>query len=88
MKYDGTHQKVKRYVLGQRRTKLFLTKLISLLKFLMPGYEKEGKSCLTIGLGCSGGRHRSVVVGTWLEGALKKSRRAVKLLHRDMDHRD
>ena len=87
-KYNGTHKKVKSYVLGHRRTRLFLKKLLGLLKFFIPYYEKEGKSYLTIGLGCTGGRHRSVVIGKYLEDALKTSRRAVKVQHRDLEQSD
>ncbi len=68
----GTDQPVKEYVLGFADAGEFLTQIEGLLSFLIPRYEEEGKSYLTIGIGCTGGHHRSVVLaeelGRWLEG--------------------
>ena len=68
----GTDQPVKEYVLGFEDAGEFLTRIEDLLSFLIPRYEEEGKSYLTIGIGCTGGHHRSVVLaeelGSWLEG--------------------
>jgi UPF0042 nucleotide-binding protein len=67
----GTDQPVKEYVLGFDEAGEFLTRIQDLLSFLIPRYEEEGKSYLTIGIGCTGGHHRSVVLaeelGRWLE---------------------
>lgn len=67
----GTDEPVKEYVLGFADAGEFLVKVEDLLSFLIPRYEEEGKSYLTIGIGCTGGHHRSVVLaeelGHWLE---------------------
>ena len=67
----GTDKPVKEYVLGFPEAGEFLTRIEDLLGFLIPRYEEEGKSYLTIGIGCTGGHHRSVVLaeelGQWLE---------------------
>jgi len=58
----GTDEAVRRYVMAQPDTKLFLERLDALLAVALPGYVKEGKSYLSIAVGCTGGRHRSVVL--------------------------
>jgi UPF0042 nucleotide-binding protein len=67
----GIDKPVKEYVLGFPEAGEFLVKIEDLLSFLIPRYEEEGKSYLTIGIGCTGGHHRSVVLaeelGRWLE---------------------
>ncbi len=80
----GTAQKVKNYVLKKPATISFLNRFIKLLKFLLPYYEKEGKSYLTIGLGCTGGRHRSVVIAEHLKKVLKNHNKVVTIVHRDL----
>ena len=71
-KLIGTDPPVKEYVLGMDDAGDFLARIEDLLSFLIPRYEEEGKSYLTIGIGCTGGHHRSVVLaeelGRWLEG--------------------
>ena len=69
-KHTGRHRSVQQYVDGCDATKLFLAKATELLRFLVPQYAKEGKSYLTIGIGCTGGRHRSVVVAERLRRRL------------------
>jgi UPF0042 nucleotide-binding protein len=59
---DGEDPKIRDYVLNPEKSRLFLTKLIDLLDFLIPLYQNEGKAYLTIAIGCTGGRHRSVAV--------------------------
>ncbi len=61
-----------------------LKRLTEMLKFLIPQYVAEGKSYLTIGIGCTGGRHRSVMIAE----ALKKSLRGVKGVRLRVKHRD
>jgi UPF0042 nucleotide-binding protein len=60
--FTGLDQPVRDYVMGQKETGLFLTKLDEMLALLLPAYVKEGKSYLSIAVGCTGGRHRSVVL--------------------------
>jgi RNase adapter protein RapZ len=58
----GHEQPVREAVLGQRHTKEFLARLHDLLAFLIPRYVAEGKTYFTLGIGCTGGRHRSVAI--------------------------
>jgi UPF0042 nucleotide-binding protein len=81
----GLDEPVRRYVLDQDVTADFLTELTSLLRLLMPSYVKEGKSYLTIALGCTGGRHRSVAIAEQVAGALRELGFAPKVSHRDID---
>jgi UPF0042 nucleotide-binding protein len=80
----GHHAAVVRYMRRQQDTRSFLRKLESFLEFVIPRYVKEGKSYLTIAIGCTGGRHRSVMVANALGEALSKKGRAVKVRHRDL----
>jgi UPF0042 nucleotide-binding protein len=59
---DGEDSKIRDFVLNPEKSRLFLTKLFDLLEYLIPLYKKEGKAYLTIAIGCTGGRHRSVAV--------------------------
>jgi len=62
----------------------FFSGLVQLLQPLLPRYEKEGKAYLTIGIGCTGGRHRSVYVAERLAAELRASGSRVELSHRDL----
>ena len=68
----GLDEPVRRYVLGQPEAKEFLERVEHLLKFLVPAYVKEGKSYLTIAVGCTGGRHRSVVLAEEIADSLRR----------------
>ena len=78
-------QRVREYVLGQPETKKFLRKLDDLFSLLLPAYVKEGKSYLSIAVGCTGGRHRSVVLAEELAGLLRKRGFEPTVHHRDLD---
>jgi UPF0042 nucleotide-binding protein len=83
---SGTDQAVADYVLGQDETSDFLRRLYSLLDFLMLRYMKEGRSYLAIGLGCTGGRHRSPVVIQEIAAYLaEKHGLRPQIIHRDME---
>jgi len=82
---DGNEKKIQKYVLANPVGKNFLKKFFSLIEFLIPWYIREGKSYLTIGIGCTGGKHRSVVVANALQEFLKKEKYMLKLLHRDIN---
>ncbi len=69
-KKDGRDQAVIEWVLEKSETKVFLEKMFDMLDFLLPLYIKEGKQYLTISIGCTGGRHRSVVVSSLIAGKL------------------
>lgn len=81
----GNDKMVMDYILKFMETKAFLEKLRDFLKFLIPMYEKEGKSYLTIGIGCTGGRHRSVAVSEILKDYLKMNGYSINIRHRDID---
>jgi len=80
---DGTHKDVRHYVLSDPLTEPLLERLCSLVEFSIPQYEKEGKAYLTIAIGCTGGRHRSVVVADEIARYLKVRDYNVVVEHRD-----
>jgi RNase adapter protein RapZ len=82
---DGKDEKVKDYVLNSDNTRTFLNKFIDLLDYLIPLYEKEGKAYLTIAVGCTGGKHRSVAVAEALFKHLKIQGSKIIITHRDID---
>lgn len=83
-KLTGKHPKVAKYVRGFPQTKEFLDKATDMLTFLLPHYIKEGKSYLTIGIGCTGGQHRSVMITEELKKRLAAAGYRAKASHRDM----
>ena len=84
--HPGTDPRVSEWVLGRPQTQEFLERLESLLAFLLPQYKAEGKSYLTVSIGCTGGRHRSVALAEELSKRLTDKHRArVKVTHRDVD---
>lgn len=84
-KLTGGNEKVKKYVFEMPETEEFLDKLYSMLDFLIPNYIKEGKSQLVIGIGCTGGRHRSVAIADELGRNLAQKENRVVVEHRDIE---
>ena len=82
---DGRNEEVRRFILDKPETGTFISKYQDLLDFLLPQYEKEGKAYLTIGVGCTGGRHRSVVIAESLFKHICTPERDVSLSHRDIE---
>ena len=82
--YDGHNPDVCNYVLGSKESKVFIQKLFKLMAFLIPLYEKEGKSRLNIALGCTGGRHRSIVMANQLGAYFSDKNYLVTINHRDI----
>lgn len=82
----GKNAGVRKYVQNQKLYKTFFNKLTGLVDFLLPNYRTEGKSYLTVAVGCTGGRHRSVVVAEHLAEHIR-ARYPVKIIHRDIDRR-
>ncbi len=83
--HPGTDPRVAVWVLERQQTQEFLERIESLLAFLLPQYRAEGKSYLTVSIGCTGGRHRSVVLAEELAKRLSDKHRAkVKVTHRDV----
>jgi UPF0042 nucleotide-binding protein len=81
----GTDPAVRAYVLGQPDTGMFLEEMERLLALLLPAYVREGKSYLSIGVGCTGGRHRSVVIATELGRIIEGLGFSPRIHHRDLD---
>ncbi|WP_314693698.1 RNase adapter RapZ [uncultured Abiotrophia sp.] len=71
------------YVMKQPETQAFYSKLIDVIEFCLPGYKKEGKSSVTIAIGCTGGKHRSVAIAERIANHLKTDNYAVNVSHRD-----
>jgi UPF0042 nucleotide-binding protein len=80
---SGKSRKVRDYVLKSRETRDFLEKLTRFLDYLIPKFVEEGKSYLTISIGCTGGKHRSVVIVDMLKDFLRRKRYDIKVYHRD-----
>lgn len=80
----GNDKPVQDYVLGFEESEQFLTKLTDMLTFLIPNYVKEGKLQLVIGIGCTGGQHRSVTLANELFNRMKdKGKYGISINHRD-----
>ena len=84
-KYTGRDTKVRRFIRSFPQTGEFLKRMESLLAYLMPHYIEEGKSYLTIAFGCTGGKHRSVMLAEEIKKALEKRKYASKVFHRDIE---
>jgi RNase adapter protein RapZ len=83
--FSGKDPRVARYIRSFPQTGEFLRRIESLLSYLIPHYIQEGKSYLTVALGCTGGRHRSVALAEVIRRALQKKGYAAKVVHRDLD---
>ena len=73
------------FVAQSNETKYFLERYFDLLDYLIPLYEKEGKAYLTVAIGCTGGRHRSIVIAGEVYDHISHPQRDVTLTHRDID---
>lgn len=78
----GNDKEVRDYVMNTKAPKEFMNKLTDMIKFLLPLYIEEGKSSLTIGIGCTGGKHRSVTMANELSQAIENYNK--NLIHRDI----
>ena len=83
-KLDGRDKKVQDFVSSSREFKIFFSKVLSLINFLIPQVQKEGKSQFSIGFGCTGGQHRSVVFVNMLSNKLNSDGHNVLSNHRDL----
>ena len=84
-KLDGKHARVQQFVEKCPETRQFLEKYIALLEYLFPLYKKEGKSYVTLGVGCTGGRHRSVTIAERIVDHFKNLNWEISLIHRDIE---
>jgi UPF0042 nucleotide-binding protein len=84
-RYTGKDPKVQRYIRSFPQTAEFLRRIEGLLTYLIPHYIREGKSYLTISFGCTGGKHRSVMLGEQVKNSLAKRGFSTKVTHRDIE---
>lgn len=82
---SGNDERVYNHVLNNDLAERFLKKFIALINFLIPQYEKEGKTYLHVGVGCTGGQHRSVAVINYLGKHLSKKKYPLRVVHRDFE---
>jgi UPF0042 nucleotide-binding protein len=83
--YTGRDPKVRRYIRSFPQTAEFLRRIDGLLTYLIPHYIREGKSYLTIAFGCTGGKHRSVMLAESVKKSLGKHGHSAKVVHRDIE---
>jgi UPF0042 nucleotide-binding protein len=81
----GKNPRVAAYVLEREETQQFLEKVVDLCRFLFPRYQKEGKAYLTVALGCTGGKHRSVAIAAELTRRLQEEIPRIQLWDRDSE---
>jgi UPF0042 nucleotide-binding protein len=84
-RFTGKDPKVRRYIQLFPQTAEFLRRIEGLLTYLIPHYIREGKSYLTIAFGCTGGKHRSVMLAESMKKALEKRSLSTKVVHRDIE---
>ena len=80
----GRNEKIKEYVMRFPETEMLISKIIDYLEFVIPEYIKERRAQLIIGIGCTGGKHRSVVIAEEISKRLIESGHRVQLAHRDI----
>ena len=83
--HTGAHPAVIEYMNSHEATHKFLDHVYNFIDFLLPQYEKEGKSYVTISIGCTGGRHRSVFIANAIGEHLERNKYRVKVSHRDSE---
>lgn len=79
----GEHELVRDYVFGNQMAQEFMEKYLNLLEFILPNYIREGKTHLVIGIGCTGGQHRSVAIAERVGSFLIERDYAITVKHRD-----
>ncbi|KAA0895337.1 RNase adapter RapZ [Oryzomonas rubra] len=82
---SGLDPEVRDYVMGLPETKSFIDSFFPLVNMLIPAYQREGKAYLTISIGCTGGRHRSVAIAEATAEHLRRNFPAVRITHRDIE---
>lgn len=80
----GNDAPIQEYVMKSPEAAIFLDKLEDMLRFLIPHYQKEGKYHLVVGIGCTGGKHRSVTMANAIYGRMVKLPYSVRVEHRDI----
>ncbi|MGH2752813.1 MAG: RNase adapter RapZ, partial [Actinomycetota bacterium] len=83
--FTGLDQEIRNFVLNQDATGTFMERVKDLLAVLLPGYQEEGRHYLTIAVGCTGGRHRSVVLADDIGAFMNEKGFQAKVIHRDVE---
>ncbi|MBQ7304596.1 MAG: hypothetical protein IJW85_00160 [Clostridia bacterium] len=83
--HTGLDEDVRHFVMDHPVTEEFMQKITYLLGFLLPHYQEEGKHRLMIGIGCTGGQHRSVAIAEAIAQSLRELKYEVTATHRDME---
>jgi len=81
----GLEKDVEDYVLAQEETREFMKRFKEFMDYLLSQYQKEGKPFLCLGIGCTGGVHRSVVIAHWLSNVMEKEGYKVRIHHRELE---
>ena len=81
----GLQEPVRDYVLGNEQAQSYTERIVDLLDFLLPAFQDEGKSYLTIGIGCTGGHHRSVAITEEVSRRLRLGDHRISVFHRDVE---
>ena len=82
---DGKSREIKEFILKKSETRKFFKKFFNFIEYLLPLYDKEGKSYLTLAVGCTGGRHRSVTIAETIYERISSDRRNTLITHRDIN---
>ena len=83
--HSGNDKQVRDYVMDNKKAEIFLEKMTDLVEFLIPNYVQEGKTQLVVGIGCTGGKHRSVTLANELFEILSKNENyGIRIEHRDI----
>ena len=82
--FTGRNEKIKEYVMRFPETEILISKIVDYLEFVIPEYIKERRAQLIVGIGCTGGKHRSVVIAEEITKRLIESGHRVQLAHRDI----
>ena len=80
----GLDARIERFVLDADGTMDYLRRILDLIQSKLPRFSREGRGTLVVGIGCTGGRHRSVVAARWLADRLREAGGNVVLRHRDI----
>jgi UPF0042 nucleotide-binding protein len=83
-RFSGHDSRVVKFLKSQQEVQETLRRFTDLLTYLLPLYKREGKSYVTVGIGCTGGRHRSVMIANALARALKREGFDAQAVHRDV----
>lgn len=83
-KKTGNDREVRDYVMGFDETRIFFEKLMDMMCYMLPLYSEEGKSCVTVAVGCTGGKHRSVTIANVFGEEMSKKGYDVNMIYRDI----